>query len=646
MNHIEKIRSLINYLNEQTCKYNQGIADITDKEWDKLLKQLEQMEKDTGIVYSNSPTQTVGCKILSEIPKIQIMPIPMLSLKKVYSQEEINSFANKREIIGMVKCDGLSVRLIYQNGILISANSRGNGIEGGLITEHVKSFLNVPLTIPYLDTYIIDGEAIIKYNDFNIITKQEDLKNPRNAAAGSLNTLDLNTVRNRRLSFIAWDVIQGGSSNSFIENLNEAKDLGFETVYVSKIATNEEILNKAKELSIPCDGVVWRIDDIAYGKTLGQTSHHFNHAVAWKPENEFYETTLKNIEWQVGRSGQITPIAVFEPVDTGDSIIEKASLSNSSILNTTLGVPYAGQRLWVSKRNCIIPYIERADKMSEPDDISLYIPSISKCPVCGSQIIIKSDGESDILYCSNPNCEGRILNKLKYFVSKAGLNIKGLSEQTLNKLLDWGWIESAIDIFKLQMYRDDWVKKPGFGIKSVDNILNAIEASRKCDLDKFIAALGIPLIGTSASKALAKHFGTWEAFIEAVDNDFKFYTLPDFGPEAHSAIMNFDFEEACNIYTDYLTINPITSTSTSGNNILEGLTFVITGKLSLLAKNRDELKVKIESAGGKVTGSVSKNTNYLINNDVESTSSKNMTAKKLGVPIISEKKFKEIFEIS
>lgn len=639
------MKNLINYLNEQTKKYNTGIPDITDKEYDKLLEQLEQMEKDTGIVYSNSPTQTVGYKILSEIPKVQIEPIPMLSLKKVHSQNEIDTFANKKKIIGMIKCDGLSVRLIYQNGQLVSANSRGNGIEGGLIIEHIKCFLNVPLNIPYFGTYIIDGEAIIKYSDFNIIAKKEDLKNPRNAAAGSLNTLELNIVKNRRLSFIAWDVIQGGSFNSFIENLNEAKDLGFEIVYYSETDNNEQILNKAKELSIPCDGVVWKFDDIAYGKTLGATSHHFNNAIAWKPNDDLYETTLKNIEWQVGRTGVLTPVAVFDPVEIDGSVCERASLHNLSIMEElSNGFERVGDKVWIYKANAIIPQVSKWEHISEYSEEN-YISIPEVCPICGKLTTIKNDTGTKFLVCSNPNCEGKFINKVEHYACKKGLDIKGISKTTLEKLMDWGWLNTISDLYTLQEHKNEWVKKPGFGIKSVDNILNAIESSRQCDLDKFIAALGIPLIGTSASKALAKYFGTWEAFIEAIDDDFKFYTLPDFGPEAHSAIMNFDFDEACNIYHDYLTINPIISAS--GGNTLEGLTFVITGKVNLLAKNRDELKNKIESAGGKVTGSVSKNTSYLINNDAEnSTSSKNVTAKKLGIPIITEEKLKEIFEIS
>lgn len=598
------------------------------------------MEKETGIVYSNSPTQKVGYKILSEIPKVKIEPIPMLSLKKVHSQEEIEEFAGNKEIVGMIKCDGLSMRLIYQDGKLISANSRGDGVEGGLITEHAKCFLNIPLIIPLLDEYIIDGEAIIKYSDFSLVTQYEDLKNPRNAAAGSLNTLDLNVVKNRRLSFIAWDVIQGGKTNSFFENLNEAKNLGFEVVYCSKTDNNEQILNKAKELSIPCDGVVWKIDDIEYGKSLGSTSHHFNNAVAWKPENETYETTLKGIEYQIGRTGQITPVATFEPVNTGDSIIERCSLFNDTVLYDKLGAPYIRQKIWISKRNLIIPYIEYADKESCPEDEKDYIPSLSACPICGGTVLIKSDGESDFLFCANPDCEGKFLNHAVHFAGKKGLDIKGLSKMTLEKLMNWGWLNTISDLFKLQEHKAEWITKTGFGVKSVDNILNAIESSRQCELDKFIAAIGIPLVGASASKALARHFGTWEAFIEAVNIGFKFYTLPDFGPEVHSAITNFDFTEANEIYEKYLTINTISSTS--GKKALEGLTFVITGKVSLLAKNRDELKALIEEAGGKVVGSISKNTNYLISNDSTSSSTKSKKAQELGVQIITEENLKEM----
>lgn len=642
---MEKMRNLIDYLNEQTRKYNRGVPDITDKEFDKLFAELEQLEKETGMVYSDSPTQNVGYKVLTGIPKINIAPVPMLSLKKVHSQNEINEFAGKEKIVRMIKCDGLSVRLTYKDGKLLTACSRGNGSIGNLITEHIKCFLNVPLTIPYSNTYIIDGEAIIKYKDFEIVSKQEDLKNPRNAAAGSLSTLELSVVKSRRLSFIAWDVIQGGSSNSFIENLNKAKDLGFEIVYYSETDDNTQILTKAAELSIPCDGVVWKFDNIEYGKSLGATSHHFNNAVAWKPGDEEYETTLLNIEWLVGRTGQVTPVAIFDPVNTGESVIEKASLHNLTVMKNLMGNPYVGQPIKVIKSNMIIPQVIEAVKVPDEDTSHnfLYIPKV--CPVCGKPAIVKNDTESEFLICPNPECEGKFINKAVHFAGKKGLDIKGISKATLEKLMEWGWLNTISDIFKLQEHRNEWIKKPGFGIKSVDNILNAIESSRQCNLDKFIAALGIPIVGSSAAKDLAKTFGTWEAFIEAVDDDYAFYSLPNFGPEMHSAIMKFNFDEACDIATTYLSFNKSTeSSATTGDNSLVGKTFVITGK-TLIFKNRDELKAKVESLGGKVAGSVSGKTDYLINNNATSSSTKNLKAKQLGVTIITEEDFINQFGI-
>lgn len=634
-----QIRELINYLNERTKEYDEGCPTISDAEWDKIYFKLKTLEDFYHIYYPDSPTQSVQYSIATSFEKIAHDP-PMLSLAKTKDIGEAKSFVKDRDYIVSLKLDGLSCRLEYNKGRLVSASSRGNGEIGDLVTENVRTCRNVPTQIPYPNHLIIDGEIIITAEDFRPF--ELEYKNPRNLAAGSLKLLDSAECAKRHLSFVAWDVLSNGPG-VLSGRLNVLSGWGFTTVpYVVNDFDKAyaELPEIAKSLGYPIDGLVIKYDEVKYYRSLGATSHHPSGALSLKFYDELYETTLKRIDYQVGRSGQITPIAIFDSVDTGDSTIEKASLSNDSVLYATLGVPYIGQRLWVSKRNCIIPYVERADKESRPNDDNLYISSISACPVCGSPILIKSDGESDILYCSNSECEGRILNKLKHFVSKAGLDIKGLSEQTLNKLLDWNWIESAADIFKLQEHRNEWIQKPGFGIKSVDNILNAIESSRKNKLDKFIAALGIPLIGTSAAKVLANQFGTWEFFIEAVNNDFKFYTLPDFGPEAHSAIINFNYEEANNIYNQYLTLESVSSTS--GTKPLEGLTFVITGSLSIV-KNREELKQRIEEAGGKVVGSISKKTNYLITNNSESGSAKAETAKKLGVPILSEESFLKNF---
>lgn len=632
------MKNLINKLNKAAeLYYNSGQSFLSDKEYDALLAQLDKMEKETGIVYPNSPTQKVGYEIISNIPKVKIEPIPMLSLRKVHTQKEIDDFANKKPIIGMVKCDGLSVRLIYKQGKLYSANSRGNGVEGGLITEHIKCFLNVPLAIPYSNDYIIDGEAIIKYNDFEIVSQNENLKNPRNAAAGSLNTLDLNIVKNRRLSFIAWDVIEGRNSNSFIENLKQAEQLGFEIVYYSSDEANEQILQKAEKLSIPCDGVVWKFDDIEYGKNLGATSHHFNNAIAWKASNETYETTLLDIEWQLSRTGQINPVAVFEEIEIDGTSVSKASLSNLSILQNTLNTPWRGQSINVSKRNQIIPKVESADIDTIPDDDSLYISMPAQCPVCGGRVIVRKDNDSEVLFCGNSNCEGKFLTSLTHFCSKNGLDIKGLSAATLEKLIDWGWVERFGDIFTLAGHRDEWIKKPGFGVASVDKALTAIEKASHCHLDAFISALGIPLIGRNTAKELVKHFPKWSDFINAIETNYPFYQLSGFGREISNSLLNYDYKEARYIAHNFITFIE-SETTIDKENIINGKTFVITGAVYNY-KNRDELKTFIESLGGKVTGSVSNKTNYLINNDATSNSSKNLKAQSLGIPIITEEEF-------
>lgn len=577
----------------------------------------------------------------------------MLSLDKTKAPDEISDFLGSAPYIAMCKMDGLTCSLMYVDGKLISAETRGNGQVGENILHNAKVVKNIPQEISYKETLVIDGEIICDYNSFEEFANE--YKNPRNFAAGSIRLLDSSECAHRNLSFIAWEVIEGFENITYLSaKLDEIAALGFTIVpYVAVPERNttlsfqeidDFLVGKALELFYPIDGLVFKFNDWRFGQSLGQTGHHARNAMAYKFYDEEYETTLKDIVYDIGRTGVLTPVAVFDTIDIDGSICERASLHNLSIMEELSGgFERVGDRVWIYKANAIIPQISKWEHVGEySEENHIALPEV--CPVCGKPTAIKNDTGTKFLICTNSECEGKFINRLEHFAGKKGLDIKGISKATLEKLMDWGWLNSISDLFKLQEHRNEWIKKPGFGSKSVDNILNAIEYSRQCDLDRFIAALGIPLIGTSASKALAKHFGTWEAFIEAVDDDFKFYTLPDFGPEAHSAIMKFDFDEACNIYQDYLTINSVHSTS--GNKILEGLTFVITGKVSLLAKNRDELKNKIESAGGKVTGSVSKNTSYLINNDVESTSAKNMTAKKLGVPVITEEKFKEIFEIS
>jgi DNA ligase (NAD+) len=564
-------------------------------------------------------------------------------------------------MVAMLKCDGLSVRLIYKNGKLESANTRGDGEVGVDITEHIKQFQNVPLTIPRYkgETLIVDGEAVIKLRDFELINKNGQFKNPRNTAAGTLNSLDTSVVKERRLSFIAWDIIGGIVTNSMERKLLTLNEFGFEIVpfgvvqepTIEDVDQLNKLLPSSQSHDIPSDGVVWKYDDLDYGKSLGRTPHHFNWAVAWKPEIETFETKLVNIDWTMGRTGVLTPVAVFEPVDDGESVITRASLHNLSVMEDTVKIPYYGQKLEIYKANMIIPQILSADKDGfvryEIDEegnertawVAEMIPLPEVCPVCGGMVKIAQEYDTKTLVCINTLCEGKLVNRLDHFAGKKGLDIKGLSKATLDKLIEWGWVNEPADLYKLADHRDEWIQKTGFGVKSVDNILSAIEDSRHPTLDQFISSLGIPLIGKTVSKDLLDYIESYEDLKEKAISKWDFTKIDGFAYSKANAIWSFNFSEADRV-REFMEFTVEEKVEVVNN--LEDLTIVITGKLNSF-KNRAELQEVIESRGGKVVGSVSKNTKYLINNDTQSNSSKNVTAKKLGIPIISEEEFKQKF---
>lgn len=629
------MKKLIDELNHASeLYYNFGTSPMSDAEYDLKINQLRRLEELSGIVYSNSPTNKVGHIVLNNLEKINIIDKPMLSLDKVHSDEEIKSFAKGKEIVGMIKCDGLSIRLKYNNGKLISANTRGDGYIGGNITEHIKHFLNVPLTIDFENEYIIDGEAIIKTLDFEVINKNNEFKNPRNTAAGALNLLDMKEVAQRKLSFIAWDVVEGVYPKTFLEKLKQAEALGFEVVYYSVSDSNEEIINKAKQLGIPYDGVVWKLNDIAYGDSLGKTEHHFLNAVAWKPKDEEYETYLNDIEWTMGRTGILTPVAIFNPVDTGDSIIERASLHNISIMKQTLGIPYQGQTITVCKMNDIIPQVTSGGcEISKADIEGLELIIPTECPICGGRLEVVCEVDTEVLMCTNDACEGKLVNRLDHFCGKKGLDIKGLSKATLGKLVDWGWVKEPADLYNYKEYVKEWMSKPGFGQKSVTNIIGGLELSKKPKLENFICALGIPHVGKTLSHELIKYFKTYEEFRDAAKNKWDFTQIDGVAYEKASAIWNFDFTEADRV-AEFIEEYEVDESVAADS--LEGLKFCITGRLSIIS-NRETLNKMIRDNGGTVVSGVSKNTNYLINNDINSNSTKNQQAKKLNIPIISEK---------
>ena len=655
---LKRIIDLVNMLNYNTKQYDLGKPLITDKEWDRAYFELENLEKETGLILSNSPTQTIVYELKTELSK-STHNHKMLSLDKTKSISEAVNFVKNQLFLTMCKMDGLTCSLTYRNGELVSAETRGNGMVGEDILHNARVLPSIPKNIPYLDELVIDGEIICRYKDFEPFSNE--YKNPRNFAAGSIRLLDAKECANRNLTFVAWDVISKLYFEDEIEyrvdqKLSLLATFGFTIVpyHVHKGEfMNDKIMEvfindmtiMAKEYSYPIDGVVFKYADCEYGRSLGETTHHFKNALAFKFYDETYPTTLIDIEYTMGRTGVLTPVAVFEPIDIDGSTVERASLHNLSIMEELSGgFERKGDTLYIFKANQIIPQVDKWEHSGEyNEEIHISIPEV--CPVCGGETGIKMDNDSKMLVCKNPNCAGKLINRLDHFCGKKGLDIKGLSKATLEKLIDWGWVNSCKDLFTLHEYRDEWIKKPGFGVKSVEKVLSAIDSARICDMDKYIASLGIPLIGSTASKELGKVFSSWNDFIIAAEGNYHFYDIPNFGAEMNSAIHNFNYSEAKFIADNYINFAfKIDMPESRSETTLADKTFVITGKLKHF-KNRDEIKSKIESLGGKVTGSVSKKTDYLINNDKDSTSSKNETAKSLNIPILSEEDFIATFGI-
>ena len=642
----EKLKELVEWLNTRMLEYNAGNPTVSDSEWDKKYFELVALELLTNQKLENSPTQRIIAEVNS-LKKVEHNH-KMLSLEKTKDIEVIRNFVGNKPFLAMCKMDGLTCSLHYKNGQLVSAETRGNGVVGEDIYHNALRIPSIPNNILYEGELVIDGEIICTYEDFEEFSKE--YANVRNYASGSIRLLNSNECANRKLTFVAWEVIKG-FENLYTElepKLQHLKVLGFRIVpYISStpaaVDKAIDVLSKiAKSLSYPIDGIVFKFNNIEYGRRLGETAHHFKNAMAFKFEDETYTTWLKDIEWTLGRTGVLTPIAVFEPVDDGESIIERASMHNVSVMHNLLGAnPYNGQTLEVLKANMIIPQIASAGTPESSADIEGLVFSIpDKCPVCGGTAELEENNGVINLICTNPSCEGKFINKLEHFCSKKGIDVKGISKATLEKLVEWGWITSLTDLFKLKEHRVEWMKKPGFGAKSVDKVLDAIEAARTTTDTSFIAALGIPLIGNTVAKDLMKHFASYTDLRDAINEDYDFTHLDGFAEAKCLALRQFDFTEADQIYNNYIITIKEEVNSSTGN--CDGLKFVITGKLSKFGK-RDDLKTLIENMGGKVVDSVSKNTNYLINNDINSTSGKNNTAKKLGIPIISEEDFEKIF---
>lgn len=674
MDEIKRMKELIHDLNRASDSYyGSGTTLMSDAEFDSKLLELKQLEEEANTVFPNSPVNRVGGAVLKSLIKVK-HETPMLSLDKCHSVEEIKKFAAGHDIVASIKLDGISCRLIYQDGELIGAESRGNGTEGNDILQHVKQFMNVPLRINKKGKYVIDGEALIKLDDFEEINKNGEYKNSRNLTAGTLSSLDTSVVKDRKLSWYAWEVVEEvdpilaisnndyEAHDSFYFRLLEAGKLGFSIVPCEvlglKYYQNEELqckidnfISLAAEKHLPQDGVVFKFEDVEYGKSLGSTEHHNRNGIAFKVKNDSVETTLKDIEFTMGKTGILTPTAVFEPVETEGSTVERASLHNISVMRELMPRPFRGQRIGVFKANLIIPQLRWAEEFIsdgfEKDMEKSFIHIPDKCPVCGEPTKIIKENDSEVLWCTNPECKGKLLGKLTHAVSRNTLNIDGLSEATIQKFISLGWLNSIQDIYYLTKYEKQMKNLDGFGSKSVSKLFDSIEKSRNTTLDRFLYALSIPLVGKTASKVIAEAEDyQFESFVRDMTHPgAKFFShIPGIGDSIINSLDEYFNRECSNVWElgkefTFETPKKVSLKTSSGKD-LTGQTFVVTGSLKHF-ENRDALKEKIESLGGKVSGSISKKVTALINNDVNSTSSKNTKAKSLGVKIMSEDEFLE-----
>ena len=644
----KRIRELIGTLRAAGRAYYQESREIMSNfEYDKLYDELVSLEKETGIVFANSPTQNVGYEVVSALPK-ERHEKPMLSLNKTKSVEELADWLGGQTGLLSWKMDGLTIVLTYQNGTLVKAVTRGNGEIGEVITANAKAFVNVPLNISYQGELILRGEAIIRYSDFEKINEQiEDVdakyKNPRNLCSGSVRQLNSEITAQRQVHFYAFSLVKADGidfKNSRKEQFEWLKTQGFEVVEYHEV-TKETLPETVKmyseaiaENDTPSDGLVLLYDDIAYGQSLGRTAKFPRDSIAFKWADEIQETKLLYIEWSASRTGLINPVAVFEPVELEGTTVSRASVHNISIMEALeLG---AGDRITVYKANMIIPQIADNLTRSGVRDIP------EACPVCGGQTEVRQLNDVKSLYCTNPDCQAKKIKSFTLFTSRDALNIAGLSEATLEKFIGVGLIHEYADIFHLDRHQEEIVEMDGFGQKSYDNLIAAAEKASHTTLPRMVYGLGVAGIGLANAKMICRHFkNDFEAMRHATVEEL--VEIDGIGEVLAQAWTAFFSDGKNNAIVDHLlaelTFEAEDEESSEGaDEAFAGMNFVITGSLEHF-KNRKELQELIERRGGKVTGSVTSKTNYLINNDVASSSSKNKKARELGVPILSEEEF-------
>ena len=646
-NSLQRMKELVEKLDQAAKAYYQEDREImSNQEYDSLYDQLEQLEKETGTVLTNSPTVRVGYEAVNELPKEE-HPSPMLSLDKTKDREVLRGFIGNHKCLLSWKLDGLTIVLTYENGELVKAVTRGNGIVGEVITNNARVFKNIPLRIPYKGQLVLRGEAIITYSEFERINEtigdaDAKYKNPRNLCSGSVRQLNNEITAKRNVRFYAFALVSAQDvdfSNSREQQFIWLKKQGFEVVEY-KVVTSESLDEAMDYFSktivnndFPSDGLVVTYDDIAYGESLGSTAKFPRNSFAFKWADEMRETRLVDMEWSPSRTGLINPVAIFEPVELEGTTVSRASVHNISIVKELqLGI---GDTIKVYKANMIIPQI--AENLTRSGN--LVIPD--KCPVCGREARIRKENDVETLYCMNPDCVAKKIKSFSLFTSRDAMNIDGLSEATLEKFIAMGFIHNFGDIFEIGKYKDQIVEMEGFGQKSFDNLMVSLEKAKKTTLAKVIYSLGITGIGLANAKVICKYFDDDIEKIRYADEE-EISSIEGIGPVIAGSLADYFKSAENNQKLDHLLSHlHLVHEETSAEQVFAGKTFVITGSVEHFS-NRSEAKEFIEARGGKVTGSVTKKTDYLINNDKTSASSKNKKAQELGILILSEEDFLEL----
>lgn len=644
-----RMKELIDILNKAASVYYQGKDEIMSNfEYDRMYDELSALEKESGLVLAGSPTQKVGYEVLSELPK-QTHPSPMLSLDKTKQVDELSSWLGGKEGLLSWKMDGLTVVLTYENGKLLNAVTRGNGVVGEVITNNAKVFKNLPVNIPFKGRMVLRGEAIITYSEFKkinaLLSEEEQYKNPRNLCSGSVRQLNNEITAKRNVELYAFTIVEAEGvdfKNSQQNKMEFMKEQGFQTVEYKVVTakniyeTVEWFSEKVKTNDFPSDGLVLLYDDISYGESLGSTAKFPRNAIAFKWADETAKTKLTEVEWSASRTGLINPVAIFEPVELEGTTVSRASVHNISIVKELkLGI---GDTIEVYKANMIIPQI--AQNLTKSG--SLEIPD--KCPVCGEKTSIHKENDVEVLFCENPDCLAKKIKSISLFVSRDAMNIDGMSEATIEKFISKGFLHELADLFKLNRYKDEIISMDGFGEKSYEKLVKAAETAKITTTAKFIYSLGIANIGLSNAKMVCKAFSNDFEKIRHASID-ELVEIDGVGEIiAESFVKFFANENNNHMVDDLLDIVTLEDEENDNANDMDGMNFVITGSVNHFS-NRSEVKELIEGRGGKVTGSVTSKTKYLINNDSTSNSSKNKKAKELGVQIITEDEFIDMFSI-